>query len=246
MVKWLKSCLVDQCQPEEVECRRQDFTESTGELLRSANPTHPDLLSQLGQGLGITILNRSPDDSQAHSQVCIFRPDFLPEFWTCVSKNPLNISTWMLAPNGILYRPQTSSSFSKWYHHPSRCLAKIQVGFLFPPNPLLALPLKEIIILPLPTIATPTKPSLNHHLSSGLLLLPPQSPCLHSCLLFLLLRAAGLLIFVTFQQHLTAWTTDPKFFILASKTSIWFLTTSVHGSLSDSPCASCSGFSFIL
>lgn len=111
VVKWPKSCLLDQCQPE-VECRGQDFTEATGELLRSADPTHPDLLSQQGQGLGITILNRSPDDSQAHSQVCIFRPDFLPEFWTCVSKNPLNISTWMLAPNRILYHPQASSSFS--------------------------------------------------------------------------------------------------------------------------------------
>lgn len=89
------------------------------------------------------------------------------------------------------------------------------------------------MILSLLTIANPTSPSLNqHHLFSGLLLLPCPSPCLHSCLLFLLPRASGQ-IFVTFQYYLPAWTTDLKFLILASRTSFWFLTISIHGSLSD-------------
>ena len=162
-----------------------------------------------GQGLGITILNRSPDDSRAHSQVCTFRPDVPPELCTCVSHNFLNISTWMsnilkhsLPPIEflILPTPPLLSVNGTIIHQDVWPKSRRDSSF---PKILYWLYLwgKSCFrhFSPLPTPPPHPKPNVNHHIISGLLLtstittpvsLPPSShdilPCVSvSLLLFL-------------------------------------------------------------
>lgn len=97
MAKELLSGLVPTRESRMIECRiLQTHLGSESEV---RIPPTPDLLNHWGWGLGITVLSRFPDDSQAYSRVCRWRPDFSPEFWTRLPNSLPNSSTWMSNKN---------------------------------------------------------------------------------------------------------------------------------------------------